>query len=285
MTEAAVVVDGVSKRFRLYSERNQSLKAAVMRGRPGQVPGVLGPAGRLVRDREGPDLRDRGRERVGEVDPAQVPGPHPATRQGLDPHHRQGRRPPRAGLGLPPRAVGAGERLPQRLDPRARQAGHHRPLRRDRGLRRRRALHRPAGEELLVGHVRAPGVLGGHPPRPRHPPGRRGAGRGRRRLPAQVLREVLRLPPRRQDGGDGQPRIGVHAHHVRPGGVDQRGPAGGRRPGGRRRRPATSTTSTPTARSSRGPPPGGARARPAWGRSSSSVPTGSRPTWSTPATT
>ena len=31
MGEAAVVVDGVSKRFRLYSERNQSLKAAVLR--------------------------------------------------------------------------------------------------------------------------------------------------------------------------------------------------------------------------------------------------------------
>ena len=31
--EPAVVVDGVSKRFRLYHERNQSLKAAVMRGR------------------------------------------------------------------------------------------------------------------------------------------------------------------------------------------------------------------------------------------------------------
>ena len=33
MAETAVVVDRVSKRFRLYRERNQSLKAAVMRGR------------------------------------------------------------------------------------------------------------------------------------------------------------------------------------------------------------------------------------------------------------
>ena len=31
--ESAIVVDGVSKRFRLYKERNQSLKAALMRGR------------------------------------------------------------------------------------------------------------------------------------------------------------------------------------------------------------------------------------------------------------
>ena len=35
MGDAAIVVDDVSKRFRLYHERNQSLKAAVMRrGRP-----------------------------------------------------------------------------------------------------------------------------------------------------------------------------------------------------------------------------------------------------------
>jgi len=33
VSEPAVVVDGVSKRFRLYRERNQSLKSAFMRGR------------------------------------------------------------------------------------------------------------------------------------------------------------------------------------------------------------------------------------------------------------
>lgn len=33
MTDPAIVVDDVSKRFRLYHERNQSLKAAVLRGR------------------------------------------------------------------------------------------------------------------------------------------------------------------------------------------------------------------------------------------------------------
>ena len=33
MTESAVVVDGVSKRFRLYRERNATLKSALMRGR------------------------------------------------------------------------------------------------------------------------------------------------------------------------------------------------------------------------------------------------------------
>ena len=33
MSESAVVVDGVSKKFRLYHEKNQSLKSALMRGR------------------------------------------------------------------------------------------------------------------------------------------------------------------------------------------------------------------------------------------------------------
>ncbi len=33
MTEAAIRVEDVSKRFRMYRERNQSLKAALMRGK------------------------------------------------------------------------------------------------------------------------------------------------------------------------------------------------------------------------------------------------------------
>ena len=33
MTDAAISVEGVSKRFKLYRERNQSLKAALMRGK------------------------------------------------------------------------------------------------------------------------------------------------------------------------------------------------------------------------------------------------------------
>ena len=33
MNKPAVVVDDVSKMFRIYHERNQSLKAALMRGR------------------------------------------------------------------------------------------------------------------------------------------------------------------------------------------------------------------------------------------------------------
>ena len=65
----------------------------------------------------------------------------------------------------------------------------HRPgVRRDRRLRRARAVHRHAGEALLVGHVRAAGLRRRRQRRPRHPPRRRGARRRRRGVPAQVPR-------------------------------------------------------------------------------------------------
>src|SRR6266487_1774167 len=46
-------------------------------------------------------------------------------------------------------------------------------------------------EELLVGHVRAAGVLCGDQRRPRHPADRRGARGGGCGVPAEVPREVL----------------------------------------------------------------------------------------------
>ena len=100
--------------------------------------------------------------------------------QGIDLGARQGLGAARAGRRLPPRAVRPRERLPQRLDPRPEQASSSTPVRRDRRLRRPRAVHRHAGEELLVGHVRAARVLGRHQRRPRHPPRRRGPRRRRR---------------------------------------------------------------------------------------------------------
>ena len=72
-----------------------------------------------------------------------------------------------------------------------------RPLRRHRRVRRPRAVHRHAGEELLVGHVRAARLLGRDQRRPRHPPRRRGPRGRRRRVPAPVRREVRRAPRRR----------------------------------------------------------------------------------------
>jgi ABC-type polysaccharide/polyol phosphate transport system ATPase subunit len=52
------------------------------------------------------------------------------------------------------------------------QARARRALRRDRRVRRPRALHRHTGEELLVGHVRAARLLGGDQRRARGAAGR-----------------------------------------------------------------------------------------------------------------
>ena len=67
--------------------------------------------------------------------------------------------------------------------------GDQAQVRRDRRVRRGRAVHRHAGQALLERHVRAPRVRGRRAPRARDPDRRRGA-RGRRRgVPAQVPRQ------------------------------------------------------------------------------------------------
>ncbi len=165
--------------------------------RPRALRGVLGARRRVVRGARGIDVRSDRRERVGQEHAAQVHRPHPAPRQGIDHGARQAVGAPRAGRGLPPRAVGPRERLPQRLDPRPEQEAARRALRRDRRLRRHRALHRHAGEELLVGHVRAARLLGRDQRRPRHAAHRRGPRGRRRRVPTQVHREDRRVPPAR----------------------------------------------------------------------------------------
>ena len=71
-----------------------------------------------------------------------------------------------------------------------------RPVRRDRRLRRARAVHRHAGQELLVRHVRAPRLRRRRQRRSRHPDHRRGARRRRRELPAQVHGEDRRRSAR-----------------------------------------------------------------------------------------
>ena len=63
-------------------------------------------------------------------------------------------------------------------------------LRRDHRVRRARGVRGPEAEELLVGHERAARILGSDSGGRRGDPDRRGARRGRRRLPAQVLRPV-----------------------------------------------------------------------------------------------
>ena len=60
-------------------------------------------------------------------------------------------------------------------------------VRRDRRVRRRRAVHRHAGQALLERHVRAARVRGRRAPRARDPARRRGARGRRRRVPAACL--------------------------------------------------------------------------------------------------
>ncbi len=198
MADSAIQVDDVSKRFRMYKERNQSLKAALMRGdapastssgRCGDVSFDI-PRGTYVR----PDRR----ERIRQVDAAEVHRQDPASRT-----------PARSSIdGSMAALLELGSGFHPELSGRENIYLNGSIL----GLRKTeidaklddiidfagvRPVHRPAGEELLVRDVRPARVLGRDQRRPRHPAGRRGAGRRRRELPGQVHGEVRRLPPRR----------------------------------------------------------------------------------------
>ena len=157
MAAPAIVVDDVSKMFRLYHDRNQSLKAAVMRGRRARYEEFLALDGRVARGRAGHHLRADRRERLGQEHAVEVHGPHPAARPG---HASQVNGKISAllelGAGFHPELSGkenvylngailglGSKQIDQRV-------------RRHRRVRRAREVHRHAGEELLVGHVRAP---------------------------------------------------------------------------------------------------------------------------------
>ena len=61
---AAIVVDNVSKRFRLYHERNDSLKVVADASQPGSLRGVLGAQGRVARGPRRRHVRPDRRERL-----------------------------------------------------------------------------------------------------------------------------------------------------------------------------------------------------------------------------
>ena len=119
MTELAVDVQDVSKRFRLYHEKYTSLKETVDPRRPGPLRGSVGAAQRLLR---GPRGRDRGHpraQRLGQVHPAQVHLRRTAADRRPGGGPGQAGRSAGAGGRLPAGAVGPGEHLSQRLDARA----------------------------------------------------------------------------------------------------------------------------------------------------------------------
>jgi ABC-2 type transport system ATP-binding protein len=157
MGDVAVSVENVSKMFRLYHDRNQSLKAAVMR---------------------------RGRARYEEfqaLDDVSLEVPS-GTTFGLIGENGSGKstllkcmarilRPESGTIAVNGKIsalleLGAGFHPELSGDPRPWRQGHRPQVRRDRRVRRPGEVHRHAGEELLVGHVRAPGVLGRHQRRP-----------------------------------------------------------------------------------------------------------------------
>ena len=239
---------GVTKRFRLYSERNHSLKAALLRGGRAQVRGVLGAATTSSFEiPAGPHVRPRRRERLGQVDAAQVHRPDPAARR------RRGSRRTASSPRCSSSAAASTPSCPAARTSTSTARSWACPkassthVRRDRRLRRHRAVHRPAGEELLLRHVRPARLLHRHQRRPRHPARRRGARRRRRRLPAQVHGEVRRLPRVRQDRRRRQPRHGLDAAALRPGRLARARQARQGRPAATRSSTSTSTRATRTA--------------------------------------
>ena len=89
---------------------------------------------------------------------------------------------------LPPGVHRRRERLPQRRDLRAEAQLRRRAPRRDRRLRRARAVQGRARADVLVRDVHAARLLGRDAHPAGHPAARRGAGRRRRGVPAEVLR-------------------------------------------------------------------------------------------------
>ena len=197
VSEPAIAVDGLSKRFRLYHDRNQTLKAAVMRGRRARYEEFWALRDVSLEIAEGATFGFIGTNGSGKSTLLKclarilVPDEGAVRTRGKVSALLE------LGAGFHPELSGRenvylnGSILGP-VEARARP-----PLRRHRRLRRPRAVHRHAGEELLVGHVRAARVLGGHQRRPRHPARRRGAGRGRRAVPAPLQRALRRPAGRR----------------------------------------------------------------------------------------
>ena len=136
---AAIVVDDVSKRFRLYHERNQSLKAAVMRGRRARYEEFDALNDVSFEVPEGSTFGLIGENGSGKSTLLKCIARILRPERGRDHEHGQDLRAARARRGLPPRALRARERLPQRRDPRHVEEAARRALRRDRRLRRPRA--------------------------------------------------------------------------------------------------------------------------------------------------
>jgi ABC-type glutathione transport system ATPase component len=109
VSDAAVVVDGVSKRFRLYHERNQSLKATLMRKRRAVVEEFWALRDVSLEIPAGVTFGLLGENGSGKSTLMKVHHQDPEARRRLGHGQRQGLGPARARGGLPPRALRSGE--------------------------------------------------------------------------------------------------------------------------------------------------------------------------------
>ncbi len=83
MGQPVVVVDHVSKKYRLYRERNASIKVALMRGGRAKVDVFWALEDVSFQVEEGSTTAPDRRERLRQVHDAQMPGQDPSPRQGI----------------------------------------------------------------------------------------------------------------------------------------------------------------------------------------------------------
>ena len=117
-----IQLENVSRRFRVYPQRNMTLKEAIVRWRAPQAGGDLGAAGRLAARRAGHVDRLRRPQRIGQDDAPAADRGHLRADLGPPRGRRLGRIAARARRRLPSRLHRARERLPERLDLRAQAA-------------------------------------------------------------------------------------------------------------------------------------------------------------------
>ncbi len=192
-------VEAVSRRFRVHAREARTLKELFVLARPHRADGRLGAARRLAPRRAGRGGRPDRPQRLRQVDAAAPDrGDHQADVGAASPSAAAIGSLLELGAGFHPDFSGRENVFLNGAIYGLRKARDPRALRRDRRVRRARGRDRPAGAHVLVGDVHAARLRDRRAPRRRRAPARRGLrGRGRG-LPAQVLRQDLRVQAARR---------------------------------------------------------------------------------------
>ena len=137
----AVAVNDLWKSFRLYHERNQYLKAAILQGPTRPLRGVLGAQGRrLRRSPTGETFGVIGSNGSGKSTLLKTMAGILQPEKGSVEIKGRVSALLELGAGFHPELTGTRERVPQRRHPRALEEGDHRTLRRHRRVRRTRLI-------------------------------------------------------------------------------------------------------------------------------------------------